>query len=306
MLVRGVLFFMNLKQLQYFRALAKTQHYTKAAAQLYITQPSLSQAISELEKELNIKLFEKEGRNIKLTKYGQYYLTYVEKGLNVLEQGEKNLHKLSSIDSGEIEVGYIYNLAGDCLPSIIQAFVESIDGGNITFSCLQGTTRQILDGLKEEKYDLAFCTYLENEPEIEFIPLEKKEVVLIAHKDHELVNRQNIHIDDIKDYKFVFFNKTSSLRQAIDKECSKAGFALNIACEVAEDNALIGLVAAKQGIGIIPRGPELESYDIKILHTEKPIFEQMIYMATIKKKYIPPLVERFRNFVIQRYQFQNR
>ncbi len=77
---------MNLKHLQYFRVLAKTQHYTKAAAQLYITQPSLSQAIGELEKELNIKLFEKVGRNIKLTKYGQYFLTYVENGLEELER----------------------------------------------------------------------------------------------------------------------------------------------------------------------------------------------------------------------------
>jgi DNA-binding transcriptional LysR family regulator len=67
---------MNLKQLQYFRVLAKTEHYTKAAEKLYITQPSLSYSISELEKEFDTQLFEKEGRNVKLTKYGRVFFFF--------------------------------------------------------------------------------------------------------------------------------------------------------------------------------------------------------------------------------------
>ena len=64
---------MNLKQLQYFSVLARYEHYTKAAAQLSITQPSLSHAIAELEKDLGTNLFEKHGRNVRLTKYGRAF-----------------------------------------------------------------------------------------------------------------------------------------------------------------------------------------------------------------------------------------
>ena len=64
---------MNLKQLQYFSVLARYEHYTKAAAQLSITQPSLSHAIAELEKDLETNLFEKHGRNVRLTKYGRLF-----------------------------------------------------------------------------------------------------------------------------------------------------------------------------------------------------------------------------------------
>ena len=69
---------MNLSQLYYFRKLAQLQHYTKAAKELYITQPSLSDSISSLEQELGLSLFQKEGRNVKLTKYGKEFYEYVD------------------------------------------------------------------------------------------------------------------------------------------------------------------------------------------------------------------------------------
>ena len=70
---------MNLYHLRYFVTLAHLEHYTKAAEILAITQPSLSHAIASLEKELGVKLFEKEGRNVVLTKCGQAFLTDVER-----------------------------------------------------------------------------------------------------------------------------------------------------------------------------------------------------------------------------------
>ena len=66
--------FMNLSQLQYFRTLAKEEHYTRAAQILSITQPSLSHAIAQLEQELGTRLFEKKGRNVVLTRYGKIFL----------------------------------------------------------------------------------------------------------------------------------------------------------------------------------------------------------------------------------------
>ena len=68
---------MNLPQLYYFRKLAEVQHYTEAAKALYITQPSLSDSIASLEKELGVSLFQKKGRNIQLTKYGEEFYQYV-------------------------------------------------------------------------------------------------------------------------------------------------------------------------------------------------------------------------------------
>ncbi|MEE0473273.1 MAG: LysR family transcriptional regulator [Holdemanella biformis] len=80
---------MNLNHLYYFKILAETEHYTQAANMLNITQPSLSHAISQLEDELNCYLFEKQGRNIRLTRYGKIFYEYVKKGLSEIELGQK-------------------------------------------------------------------------------------------------------------------------------------------------------------------------------------------------------------------------
>lgn len=85
---------MNLYHLRYFVTLAHLEHYTKAAENLSITQPSLSHAISLLENELGVALFEKEGRNIVLTKYGKIFLKDVEKSLEILDSSVKSLKKL--------------------------------------------------------------------------------------------------------------------------------------------------------------------------------------------------------------------
>lgn len=85
---------MTLAQLQYFKTLAHVLHYTRAAEQLHIAQPSLSYSISELEKELGVKLFEKEDRKIRLTSYGEQFLPYVENALAVLAEGSEMLHQM--------------------------------------------------------------------------------------------------------------------------------------------------------------------------------------------------------------------
>lgn len=86
---------MNLKQLYYFKRLSETEHYTEAASSLCITQPSLSHAISELEKELGVALFARQGRNVKITQNGKRFLPYVEDALASLENGRMILQKMA-------------------------------------------------------------------------------------------------------------------------------------------------------------------------------------------------------------------
>lgn len=289
---------MNLRQLEYFRTLAKTEHYGKASSMLYITQPSLSQAISELEKELSVKLFEKKGRNIKLTAYGRFFLPYVEQGLEQIELGAKKLQQISNMNRGKISVAHIYSLGASFLPSLIQSFHEDCKNWHISFSISQGTTKEIVNGIKNEDYDIAFCTYKENEPDVEFLPLEKQKVVLIAHKDHELVKRKSVNLPDLQNYPLICFNKKSMLRPLVDDMFLKAGIKVNISYEVAEDSALLGLVNANLGIGILPYVPLLKSYDVRVLTTTKPIYEQIIYLTLLKNKYQSPTIKNFIDFIL--------
>ncbi|HEY8805464.1 MAG TPA: LysR family transcriptional regulator [Clostridium sp.] len=290
---------MNLKHLQYFRVLASLEHYTRAADQLYITQPSLTYAISELEKELGTHLFEKQGRNIHLTKYGRFFLTYVDTSLNKLEQGVKELRELTSPTHGTIDFAFIYTLGPHFVPTMLQTFSSEKGNENISFSFSQGNTQNIIQGLKDEKFDLAFCSLAEDEPDIDFVPLVQQELVIIVPYNHPLANCDSIDLKDTAAYPFVFFNKQSGIRPLIDSLFTKVGVTPRIICEVEEDNAVAGLVSINYGIAIIPRIWLLNHFDVKILPIHAPFHERFIYIASMKNKYLSPTVHRFRDFSIK-------
>ena len=115
---------MNLLHLYYFCKLAELQHYIRAAAELYISQPSLSGAIASLESELGISLFQKRGRNIYLTKYGKEFYGYVHEALQTLDTGIAIAKEHAGELSGTIEIGSISTIQSDYLPLVISAFRE--------------------------------------------------------------------------------------------------------------------------------------------------------------------------------------
>ncbi|MFL0167449.1 LysR family transcriptional regulator [Candidatus Clostridium helianthi] len=290
---------MNLNHLQYFRVLAKLEHYTQASKELSITQPSLSHAISTLEKDLGTYLFEKEGRNVKLTKYGRFFLQYVDSALNELEVGEKKLKALADSTSGVIDLGFIYTLGAYVMPNLIKEFLDKEKFKKISFSLFQGTTHNIITGLKSEKFDLGFCSFVENEPDIDFIPILEEQLVLIVSKDHELAALDSIDLKDVADYPFVYFNKESGIRPLIDSLFKKVNITPKIICEVEEDSAVLGLVAVDYGIAIIPNIALIKSFDVKIIHINNPIVKRYIYLASVKNKYISPSADQFRNYIIK-------
>ncbi len=290
---------MNLNHLQYFKVLAKLEHYTQAAKELSITQPSLSHAISTLEKDLGTYLFEKEGRNVKLTKYGRFFLQYVDTALNELEVGEKKLKALTGSTSGVIDLGFIYTLGAHVMPNLIKEFLDDEKFKNISFSLFQGTTHKIISGLKSEKFDLGFCSFVENEPDIDFIPILEEQLVLIVSKNHELAAFDSIDLINVRDYPFIYFNKESGIRPLIDSLFKKTDITPKIICEVEEDSAVLGLVAVDYGIAIIPNISLIKNFDVKVLHINNPIIKRYIYLASVKNKYISPSADQFRNYILK-------
>ncbi|MBY2476585.1 LysR family transcriptional regulator [Clostridioides difficile] len=289
---------MNLNHLHYFRVLAKVEHYTKAATQLSITQPSLSHAISALEKELGTFLFEKQGRNVRLTKYGKFFLTYVDKALGELERGEKKLREYTSISKGVVDLGFIYTLGAHFIPNMLGSFLEQETNKNISFSFGQGTTKKIIQGLKDEKFDLAFCSFVPNEPNIDFTAILQEELVVIVPYSHPLASNDSVDLKDTEDYPFIFFSEDSGIRPIIDKLFEKVNVKPQIVCETEEDTAVAGLVSINYGISVVPNIFALKYFNVKILSIKNPIHERYIYLATIKNKYLTPAVSRFKNFVI--------
>ena len=155
---------MNLYHLRYFVTLAHLEHYTKASEILCITQPSLTYAIKSLEDELGVRLFEKQGRNISLTKYGNSFLKDVERSLDILDSSVNKM-QITGKGEGQIDIAMLRTLSIRVVPNLVRGFLDQNPQQNISFKfhSSTGMSTDIIQGLKDRRYDIAFCSFLENE-----------------------------------------------------------------------------------------------------------------------------------------------
>ena len=291
---------MNLYHLRYFATLAHLEHYTKAAEILSITQPSLSHAISSLEKELGVKLFEKDGRNVVLNKCGQAFLVDVEQALNMLDSSVNKL-QMTGFGEGRIDIAELRVLSSTVVPNFVKGFLDSSSNKKIDFHfhSSTGLTFDMIQGLKERKYDIAFCSKMDNEPLIEFTPVAKQELVLIVPKGHPLEDRTSIDLKDSLAYPHIVFSKRRGLRQVIDKLFEKCGGYPEIAYSMEEDQGVAGLVGAGFGIAVVPKMPILSYMPVSIIEIATPSWERLFYMATLKNVYQAPVVMNFKKYVTE-------
>lgn len=177
--------YMNLSQLYYFRKLAELEHYTQAARELYISQPALSEAIHALEQELKIPLFQKEGRNVKLTKYGYEFNEYIKRGLQEIDNGIERAKSYTSSIAGTLKIGAIFTVQGDYLPCLLNAFATQVSP-HVNFELRQGFSLPLIEGLRKGEYDAVFAAKPAEAYDLECIEVVAHELVAAVRTDHPL------------------------------------------------------------------------------------------------------------------------
>jgi len=292
---------MTLQQLRYFQILAKIQHFTKASQALFISQPSLSYAMSELEKELNVCLFEKHGKKISLSAQGAVFLKYVESALHQLDEG---IHKTRLLNpmSGKLNLGYISSLSSTFLPGVLTDFYKDESNNAITFNFVQNLNNALMESLKEGLIDLAFCP--NPYKDVSYIPILQQELCLIVPKDHPCAGKTEIDIHEVKNEPFILTNRKSGLRRMVGGIFKEMKINPKIAFEAEECNVAITFVALKYGLSIIPKIPTLDNADVSCIRLKNPEFNRIIFMAWMTSKNLPPVVKKVKEFIADRYSLE--
>ena len=273
---------MNLFHLRYFMKLAEEQHYTRAAEKLCITQPSLSNAIMQLEKELGIRLFEKEGRRIRLTELGRQFYKCVDSSLSTLDNGIETL-KLASKGSGVVRLGILRVMGVAFIPNMIAEFQKAYPENDVVFTIDSDVSQKITDGLENNIYDIAFATPPRRPSAFDLIPVASQDLVLIVPDDHPLSDRHTIDLRDTLDELF----------ESIEAEP-------NTVYEIDEDQVVAGMVSAGFGIAVVPYMEILHRLNVKILQISYPAWDRRFYMITNKNSWLSPPVYNFRQFVAEK------
>ena len=186
---------MNLAQLTYFCHLAKTEHYTRSAESLHVSQSALSHSISSLEKELGCRLFCKAGRNVQLTDDGRVFLKYVSEGLASIDRGIAELDRRSNGLSGSINVGAIATVRSGYLPVAMQGF-RSQFGDKTEFHVLQGETAPLNQKLEQGVCDLVIAGPV-HKPGITCTTLFHQRLVVALRRDHPLAALKKVRYENL-------------------------------------------------------------------------------------------------------------
>ncbi|OSB12049.1 LysR family transcriptional regulator [Paraclostridium bifermentans] len=291
---------MNLQQLEYFKVIAEIENFTKASKELSVTQPALSKAISKLEEELKVSLFEKKGRNIKLTEYGEVFLTYSNKALIEIENGIKTIGNMLTEKNETIFISSTPRIGGYFMHLIISDFLNEYP--NVKFQFNQQSAQEVINDLSIGNIDIGFYDSKdidENKSEIESIPVKKQDYVLIVPKKHKFASRNEISLKELKDESFIAFCENS--KEKLMSYTEILGYAPKISIQPDGANigsAVEGLVSMGAGISIVPNTPMINSNTLSIINIKEDIKERTIYMGISKKSKISKVATKFKEYVI--------
>lgn len=287
---------MNLQQLYYFRKLAEVQHYTEAAKALYITQPSLSDSIASLESELSVALFQKKGRGIELTKYGQEFYQYVNQALGVLEHGIAIMKEKSDSVTGTIDVGCIPTLLGDFLPDALDLYHEKHP--QVNFNIFQNKSIPVAEGVSAGDYDIGFCSMVENKEDLVFVPITYQELIVIVRNGHPLARYDSMELTALRDYTLSTYRDTIPIGKTIRKILKDKGLEADYSYD--DEISIAGRIKRSSKAAIVADTPFLKQFDnLKKIHlTDVPLGTRMLYMVYSKKNFITAAVEAFANFMV--------
>lgn len=249
---------LELRQLRYFIEVAEREHISEAAEHLHVAQSAISRQIANLEEELGTPLFERIGRNVKLTPIGKIFLEHTITALKAIDFAAKQVEEYLDPAKGTIKIGFPTSLASYVLPTVISAFKKEYP--DVSFHLRQGTYKFLIDAVKNRELNLAFLGPLPPKDEaINTTILFSENIHALLPANHLLAKNEHINLVDLRNENFVLFPEGYILHKVAVEACKSAGFVPAITSQGEDMDALKGLVAAGIGVTLLPESSLYDS-----------------------------------------------
>jgi LysR family transcriptional regulator, transcriptional activator of the cysJI operon len=211
-------------RLKVFYMVSQKLSFTKAAHELFITQPAVTKHIFELESQLKMPLFKRHGTTISLTQAGETLVKYAEQIFKVYASLENELAQLSNVLSGGLNIGASTTLAQYVLPKILALFKANHPTLNITV--INGNSEFIEQQVISEKVDVAIVEGISHHPQIAYEPFVKDEIVLVAKTSSKLAQKGEVRVDQLTAMPLVLREAGSGTLDVVYKALEKSGINL--------------------------------------------------------------------------------
>ena len=279
---------MNYNYLRYFSVLAQVEHYTLAAARLGISQPSLSSAIHHLEDELGgVRLFEKVGRNIRLTEEGRYYREKVDAALKELNDASVTLRDSKVSAPVVIRMGVVSGTLGGTVAQQIAQYMQQND--RIRFRLTESSAEDLMDLVRQEKLDMAIVDTTNRDRSLHFRKLCQRNFCAALPAAHPLAQEASLLPQQISHEPQVVFNY--DMENTFGLWASGEMVEEHIVCTVNTAQSALDLVAANAGICVLPN--DCVSPRENVTYVSLSNWHQALYMCILYDKWLEPPVWGF-------------
>ena len=241
---------MEIHQLRYFCAVARTGSFTRAAQHEHVAQPSLSQQVRKLEDELGTRLFDRLGRAVRLTQFGEVFLPRAEGILRQLDQTKLEIQEMAGAEQGKLVIGAIPTIAPYFLPERLISFAQKFP--RVQISVIEEVTAELLNRLHRGAIDLVLLALPVPATHCTCRELFREQLYAVVPKDHRLAPLAKLRLAQIEDDPFLLLKEGHCFRENTLAACGRARLQPNVVFESGQFTTILGMVDAGVGVSIVP------------------------------------------------------
>ena len=291
---------MNVEQLQAFHKVAATGSFTRAARELFVTQPAVSHEVKALESSLGVTLFDRSGKRVRMTAEGEILFSYTHRLFALHEEIESLFGRMKTLQFGSIRIGSTALLGTYFLPRIIGRLNRKYPG--IQVDLRMGNSDEVIHLVREGTVDLGFAGMIVKDARIRFIPVHQERLIMVASPRHRLAGRK-ISLDDISGTPFIWREKGTQTRKLIEKwfDSQPRHRYPREAIELANMEAAKRMVEEGYGITVFPEAAvkrEISAGLLRRLNLEGLDLTNSYYLLFLKGKKQSRAVEAFQKMLL--------
>jgi DNA-binding transcriptional LysR family regulator len=292
---------LDIHQLEIFTKVAELKSFSRAAQEMYLTQPTISQHMSSLESHLGTKLFDRLGKEVALTKAGEILYRYAKQITALRGEAQQAIGHFLGKKSGHLVLGASTIPGEYILPPLLGQFIKQYPGIRTTLRI--GDTEEIVDELLNNTIELGIIGAKITHSRLKYTPFVEDELIIVVPKGHQWWRKTSVGVQDLTDEPFIMREAGSGTRISMEKRLHELGIAadsLNIIAEVGSTTAVKQAIKANLGISLISERAVEEEIKLKLLKKipiKKAKFTRTFFIIRDKKRTASPLCEALIQFL---------
>lgn len=283
-----------------FDKVAKCESFSKAAKELYMTQPAVSQAIMQLEDELKIRLFTRTPRGVMLTNEGKMLFEYTNSAISLLDNGEKKIKESRDLKQGDLKIGVGDTISRYYLLPYLEKFHKSYP--NIKLKIINRTTDELRNLIKSGEIDIGICNLPIKDNSLDIIKCKDIQDVFVFGERYSSLISKSITYEELTKYPLIFLDKRSRSRQYVEGYLFSKGIKINPEIELGSHDLLLEFAKIGLGLACVVREFSEDYLSQEILNEIKLVEDiprRGIGICSLKGVSLSPSSEKFVEYLVK-------